>query len=303
MAVPVTTALSITAALAVTEYTDPACPWAWGTEPKLRWLRLRLATSGTPVRWRRVFGILFDEGDDPAPDPDAEAAWYAGFIARVAEHTGAPHAGRLGWLTRSSWPASLAGTAALAQGDEVGALVVRRLRESTFIAGTPADDEPGIRRAVTGVPGLDVDRLLADLATAADAVRADHAETRRPCAEVLAIAEPGPHSGRAKEIDGGVRYALPTLVFAGPGGRFVVPGWRPLRQYVDAVRNAAGIQLEPGPPLTAAQALARYETVTGPELALLAGVDRAPGVAVPTANGPLWIAEDRLGSWERAWDR
>ncbi|RLK58279.1 DsbA family oxidoreductase [Actinokineospora cianjurensis] len=291
------------AALAVTEYTDPACPWAWGTEPKLRWLRQRLGRAGAPVRWRRVFGILFDDGDDPAPDPAAEARWYNGFIAEVAAHTGAPHADRLAWLTRSSLPASLAGKAAETQGADVAERVVRRLRESTFIAGTPADDEPGIRHAVTGVPGLDVDRLVTDLAGATDAVRADHAETRRPCDKVLAVNGPGPHSGQAKELDEGIRYALPTLVLTGAGGSFVVPGWRPLREYVDAVHAASGIALPPEPPLTAEDALAHYETLTGPELSLLAGTDRAPGVEVPTANGPLWIAEDRLARWERAWSR
>jgi protein-disulfide isomerase-like protein with CxxC motif len=57
----------------VTEFTDPACPWAWGSEPVFRLLRHGLASH---LRWRRVFGILFDEDDDPAPDPDAEARWY-----------------------------------------------------------------------------------------------------------------------------------------------------------------------------------------------------------------------------------
>ncbi|CAL9341683.1 hypothetical protein SUDANB174_00282 [Streptomyces sp. enrichment culture] len=50
----------------VVEYTDPLCPWAWGSEPALRRLRAALPAG---VRWRRVFGILFDEDDDPAPAP------------------------------------------------------------------------------------------------------------------------------------------------------------------------------------------------------------------------------------------
>lgn len=29
--------------LTVVEFTDPACPWAWGSEPKFRWLRTALA--------------------------------------------------------------------------------------------------------------------------------------------------------------------------------------------------------------------------------------------------------------------
>jgi protein-disulfide isomerase-like protein with CxxC motif len=59
--------------LEVVEYTDPLCPWAWGSEPTFRRMREVL---GPEVRWRRVFGILFDTDDDPPPDPDAETAWY-----------------------------------------------------------------------------------------------------------------------------------------------------------------------------------------------------------------------------------
>ena len=46
----------------IVEYTDPACPWAWGSEPKFRRLRDGL---GPGAVWRRVFGILFDEGEPP----------------------------------------------------------------------------------------------------------------------------------------------------------------------------------------------------------------------------------------------
>ncbi len=72
----------MSADLTVTEYTDPACPWAWGSEPKFRGLRELLATAGDAVVWRRVYGILFDEGEQPPPDPAAEAAWYLEELAR-----------------------------------------------------------------------------------------------------------------------------------------------------------------------------------------------------------------------------
>ncbi|KAK1177201.1 DsbA family protein [Streptomyces sp. NBS 14/10] len=68
--------------LRITEFTDAACPWAWGSEPAFRLLR---HTLGPLAEWRRVFGVLFGE---------------------VAGHTGAPYAHRLRWLTRSSWPAA-----------------------------------------------------------------------------------------------------------------------------------------------------------------------------------------------------
>ena len=276
--------------LSVVEFTDPACPWAWGSEPKFRWLRAALdGLAG----WRRVYGILFDDDDDPAPDPDAEAAWYHGYIAEIATHTRAPYAGRLRWVARSSWPASLTAKAAEAQGPEVAELVLRRLRETTFVLGAPADSVEAVLAAVTGVPGLDHARLARGLATGEvrSAVRRDWAETREPFPELLTAEGPGPHPGRAKEVGEWHRFALPTLVFNGPGGQAVVPGWRELGEYVDAATGVApGLDLSV-PLRTAAELLERHRSVTGPELALLAGsADPPPGaVRVESANGPVWL--------------
>ena len=103
----------MTGLLRVTEYTDPACPWAWGSEPKFRWLQGVLASAGPGVvSWRVVFGILFDDGEPPAPDPSAEAAWYLEELREISGHTGAPGPGKLEWVTATSWPASLAAKAA-----------------------------------------------------------------------------------------------------------------------------------------------------------------------------------------------
>ncbi|GAA3526627.1 hypothetical protein GCM10022222_07020 [Amycolatopsis ultiminotia] len=288
----------MTPALEIVEYTDPACPWAWGSEPKFRLLRV-LLEARLDLRWRRVFGILFDDDEDPAPDPGAEAAWYATFIDGVTTHTGAPKAPQLSWVAETSWPASLAAKAAEAQGETVAELVLRRLRETTFVLGAPADDADRVLAAVRDLPGLDLDALHTAMTSdeIRTAVREDWRETRRPCPEVMGIAAPGPHSGRAKHLEHHVRYALPTLTVAGDGGRFVVPGWRPLHEYLDAIHAATGADLPAAPPLEAAPALARFGSLTGPELELLTG-DREPpsgAVAVPTGNGPLWI---RPGSWE-----
>ncbi|MFF2847246.1 DsbA family protein [Streptomyces sp. NPDC058001] len=276
--------------LRVTEFTDPACPWAWGAEPVFRLLR----HSWDPyVRWRRVFGILFDENDDPAPDPDAEARWYEGFVRGVAEHTRAPYAPRLHRLTRTSWPASLAAKSAQAQGGEVAERVLRRLRETTFVLGTPADTPAGVEDALRGLPGLDLPRLLTalDSTEARAAVRADWAETRAPLPDVLDLEGPGPHPGRAKEVGDGYRYALPTLLFEGPGGRKCVPGWQPLDAYAEAADAVAGGPLPRPGRLAPEAALTRWQTLTGPELALLTGEFTPPAdaVRVETGNGPLWL--------------
>ncbi|WP_329459245.1 DsbA family protein [Streptomyces sp. NBC_01497] len=277
-------------ALTVTEFTDPACPWAWGSEPALRLLG---HTLGPLWRWRRVFGILFDEDDDEAPDPSAEARWYDGFIREVAAHTGAPYPEALRWLTRSSWPASAAAKAAETQGREVGERVLRRLRESTFVHGTPADTADGIRWAVTGVPGLDVGRLMDEAASAATraAVAADRAQARRPIAEVVGLDGDGPHPGGAKELARGRRYALPTLLFEGPGGRVCAPGWQSFDAFLAAAGRAAGSSAQRAARPSASAALERWRSLSGPELALLTREQAPPrdAVRIRTAGGPLWL--------------
>lgn len=275
----------------VVEFTDPACPWAWGSEPTFRRLRLLLAGR---VTWRRVFGILFDTDDDPAPDPAAELAWYRRHLTEIATHTHAPVPVRLEWLTQTSWPASLAAKAAQAQGSEVAERVLRRLRESTFVLGRPADTPDRALAAVAGVHGLDVARLADDARSTAvhEAVRRDRAETRRPWPELLALAASGPHPGRAKETDDGYRFALPTLLFTGPAGRVAVPGWRPPSEYVAAVQRVAPDVCPAWSALAPCEALERFPTLTGPELRQLTGGVDAPrnAVALNTGNGPLWLS-------------
>ncbi|MFJ1977016.1 DsbA family oxidoreductase [Streptomyces albogriseolus] len=277
--------------LEVVEYTDPFCPWSWGAEPVLRLLR---TTLDGRVRWRRVFCVLFDEDDDPAPDPAAETAWYARYVADISAHTRAPRAPRLSRVAASSWPSSLVAAAAELQGGTVADRVLRRLRETVFVRGMPADTPELALTAARGVPGLDEERLAADAASEAvrERVRSDRAEARRPVPEVRSAAGGSPHPGAAKETpDGGYRYALPTLLLRTPGTYRAVPGWRPYQAYAEAV----GL-LRPGLPtdpvtLSADRALEHYRSLTGPERELLTHGPWPPAgvVRVETGNGPLWL--------------
>ncbi|MFJ9519825.1 hypothetical protein ACIRPK_16380 [Kitasatospora sp. NPDC101801] len=282
--------------LEVVEYTDPACPWAWGSEPKVRALLRALAGAADH---RRVFGILFDEDDDPAPDPAAETAWYARYVEGITAHTGAPRAAGLRWVAASSWPASLAAAAAEAQGPLVAEWVLRRLRETAFVLGEPADTPARVRAALHGVPGLYLDRLAADAGSAAvlERVRADRAETRRPIPEVVGLRGPGPHPGAAKETEDGHRYALPTLLFVGPAGRRAVPGWRPLVEYLAAARAVCpGLVPRQDAP-TAAMLMERYRSVSASELDSAEGAVPVGAVRVETAGEALFLhPTERSGS-------
>ncbi|WP_037915297.1 DsbA family oxidoreductase [Actinacidiphila yeochonensis] len=277
--------------LEVVEFTDPLCPWAWGSEPAFRLLRAALAGR---ARFRRVYGMLFDDGDDPAPDPAAETAWYARHVAEISATTGAPYAARLRRVAASSWPAARVAKAAELQGPAVATRVLRRLRETVFVTGDPADTPELALAAVCGVPGLDHGRLAADAASpeVLERLRADHAEARGPVPEVLSVDSDSPHPGAARETpDGALRYALPTLLLRTPAGRAVVPGWRPFAAYAEAVDRLCPGALRPPAPRPAAEALEVHRSLTEPERRVLAtGAWPPPGaVEVATGNGPLWL--------------
>lgn len=281
--------------LEVVEYTDPMCPWAWGSEPVFR--RLRTALAGT-VRWRRAYAVLFDdEVDDPAPDPAAETAWYAGYVEQICSHTGAPRAAVLSRVAASSWPSSLVAVAAELQGADVAERVLRRLRETVFVLGEPADTLDSAVAATRGVPGLDTDRLRSDAASGGvrERVRADRAEARRPVPEVRSVQSESPHPGAAKETsDGGFRYALPTLLVRAPSGHRAVPGWRPYAAYAAVFEELRPGLLAPSAPPSPAEALERDRSLTEPERELLAEGPWPPPGAVPvrTANGHVWLHPD-----------
>jgi predicted DsbA family dithiol-disulfide isomerase len=275
----------------VVEYTDPLCPWAWGSEPVFR--RLRAALAGR-VRWRRAYAILFDHDDDPPPDPAAETAWYARYVAEISSHTLAPRAVRLSRMPASSWPSSLVAKAAVPQGEEVAERVLRRLRESVFVHGEPADTTESALSAVRGVPGLDPRLLAVDAASEAvlEQVRVDRVEARRPVAEVLSVRGGSPHPGAAKETaEGGHRYALPTLLVRAAGEYRVVPGLRPFEEYAAAVEELSPGLLTIPDPLSPADALDRHRSLTDPERLLLTeGPWPPPGaLRVDTGNGPLCL--------------
>ncbi|WP_218025993.1 DsbA family oxidoreductase [Nocardia miyunensis] len=281
--------------LAVVEYTDPVCPWAWGSEPTFRRLRLGLPEAS----WRRVFGILFDTDDDPAPDPHAELLWYRERLAGIGAHTNAPMA-ELAWMTSTSRPASWAAKAAEAQGGAVADRVLRRLRESAFVLGRPADTTERALAATAGVASLDHARLAADIDDPAvhEAVSRDWAETRQPLPDVLDIDAPGPHNGRAKETFDGHRYAFPTLVFHGRLGHAVVAGWHPYEDYLAAVR-AVEPELAPAAnALDPAAALERFGSLTEPELMALTGFRAAPeyAVAVTVGGATVWLHPDEAAT-------
>ena len=120
---------------------------------------------------------------------------------------------------------------------------------------------------------------------------------------MVGLREPAPCPGAAEHDGDHLRYEFPTLVFDGPEGSVVVPGWRSLSTYVAAIdRVAPGVALGSGVPLDADAALRHFGSLTRPELVLLTGRDEAPTAAheVATATGPLWVLPSEAAA--RGWD-
>ena len=282
----------------VVEYTDPGCVWSWGSEPQLRWLRHRY---GAQLAWRRVLGVQVDrlELGHPGLDPVADAETFRAQWLGVAEHTQAPVPIRLRWMHRSTRPAAEAAHAAALQGPAVADRVLRRLREAVFLTGRPADEPARIAEAVQGADGVDVERLLTDLADPAVLARVedDFEETRAPHRDVLDRSGPGPNPGAARPDGAGrLRYGFPTLILRGPGGEQVVSGWRTIEELAEAVQGAGARPIDTGAPIDPDEALARYRTLTVRDLELLTGGREPVGaVVVPTATTPVWAHPDEAG--------
>jgi predicted DsbA family dithiol-disulfide isomerase len=263
--------------ISVVEYTDPACSWAWGTEPKLRLLRWRYDDR---LDWRLVLGGLIGdmnkrvENFDPVRMGPSQSRYWKG----AYQHTGMTYPVKLEWMPWSTEPAGKAVKAAELQSSEIGERVLRRMRESIFIYGRPADTPERILDEVRGVAELDEDTFAADFAgeIAEKAFREDWEETRRPNAYVMNLEGDWPGIGNMKESEGHRRYAFPTIIFKGPDGEATVPGWCAYEEYEQAMETAAkGSTANPRSDPTPDEVFARWPTATQKELDTLCG-GRAP---------------------------
>ncbi|MEX0873357.1 MAG: DsbA family protein [Actinomycetota bacterium] len=262
----------------VVEFTDPGCSWAWGTEPKLRLLQWRY---GDRLSWRRVLGGLIGDMNNYRPDfdPVRAAAKYIDYWHGAYRYTGMTYPVHLQWMYTSTEPAGKAVKAAEQQSDEAGALVLRRLRESTFVFGLPADNAERILDAVKGVDGLDLERFRADLNAeiVAKEFREDWEETRRPNDYVMTLEGDRPGIGRAKNTEGHWRFVFPTVIFRGPQGEATVPGWCEYEEYVAAMESVApGSTAQPKKDPTPAEVFATWPTAARKELDVLCGEGAEP---------------------------
>src|SRR4051812_45958879 len=186
-------------------YTDPACSWSWGSEPKLRRLMWEF---GEEVRFTWVMGGLA-RSYEPDRYWDLVTEWLD-----VAGESGMPVDARL-WSRNpiaSTYPACQAVKAAAEQGADAAYRYLRRLREGLMTERKKLDHAEALI-GEAGPVGLDVERFRIDLRSNAitEAFAADLDEVRNPPDEARA-------AGKISETEGNERVSFPSAVFRGEDG-------------------------------------------------------------------------------------
>jgi 2-hydroxychromene-2-carboxylate isomerase len=217
----------------VVHYTDPSCPWAYSAEPFMRALEWRY---GDGLSWRLVtIGLREDTADlerrgtTPASRVDGWR-WYSetfGMPLLTAPRARLVASGR---MCRAVKAAGL-------QGEAAGRGMLRGVRMAWFTSPLLLDEDEAFAEVAAGVPGLDPDRLLRDLADPAveEAYQADRAEAR----SAAGVGDPAIAQERAAAFDGGARFTAPSLVFRHGGGTLVAGGFQSFEAYDVCVANLA----------------------------------------------------------------
>jgi predicted DsbA family dithiol-disulfide isomerase len=270
-------------------YTDPACSWSWGSEPKLRRLMWEFSDQLSFV-W--VMGGLAREYGPDYRDEEGRIGFGSDCFADLMAHwldvgaeTRMPIDPRL-WTRSpiaSSYPACQAAKAASEQGGEAAYRYLRRLREGLMVERRKLDHAEALV-AAAGEVGLDVPRFRIDLGSHAivEAFAADLEEVRDPPDEAI-------EAGMVKVTERNRRVSFPSAAFVGADeGKSGVWGWQPYDAYRKAAIDA-GAEIVEERPAEPVEAIERFGRCATRELEELTGKPR------PVLEAELWA---RARDWE-----
>jgi predicted DsbA family dithiol-disulfide isomerase len=286
------------ARVAVTMFSDAACPWAYSVCPSLRVVEWRY---GDQLEWRLVLIGLTERA------------------SQYVERGYTPLRGALGQVQfrRYGMPFSpqpkerVSGTARACRAVVAARLlwpgsewrVFRALQLANFTTPLLLDDDAQLGAVLAPLPGVEADeviRLLDDPAVT-EAYEGDRAETRSAAGSAAEL------QGKTATTDGPVRFTAPSLLFERDGVRLVAGGFQTIEAYDVLVAN-----LDPGlvrqtPPDGPAPLLERFpdglttqevaallargnDPVDRPaaENALLELVDAGTAVRTPVGDDALW---------------
>lgn len=217
--------------LTITEYTDPACPFAWSAEPsrwRLRWL------YGDQLRWRlRMVGLSRtpEEYTDKGFTPERLTAG----MKALADRYGMPMDTSERPRMSATLPACRAVVAARLNAPEREAALLRSLRVLHFSAWL-LDDPETIAAAATraGIDPAELERWIAEPETER-LLDEDLRAARTPTPAALALPQ------KLARTDDGWRYTCPSyeVVRDRDGAGLSAPGMQPTLAYEVVIANLA----------------------------------------------------------------
>jgi predicted DsbA family dithiol-disulfide isomerase len=236
------------AAVCITEYTDPGCPWAYSAEPfrrRLSWL------YGDALEWKvRLVGLADspDEYVERGFTPEKQSRAFAA----IARDHGMPIDTSLRRRMAATVPACRAVVAARLHAPERMRALLRRLRVRHF-AGELLDEPATIAAAArdAGIDPGDLDRWIAGDDVEA-ALRQDMVAARDPIDAARVLDE------KLANWSGGRRYTCPSyeIVRVSDGVRIAVPGFQPFAVYDVVTANLVPGVERRDPPASVEQVLA-----------------------------------------------
>jgi protein-disulfide isomerase-like protein with CxxC motif len=232
--------------IAVTEFTDPGCPWAYSESPALAVLRWRYREQ---LDWRLVTIGLAEDADvyvERGYSPTRMTVGNTTF-RRYGMPILAEPRDRVAATARAC--RAIVATRRLDPPRERD--VLRALQLGWFTSTLVLDRDEDIAQALEVVAGLDIAAVIAaidDEQTLA-AYEQDKRETR--------TAEGGPthFQGKARQTDGPVRFSAPSLVFESGGRRLEAGGFQPIEAYDVLIANLDPTLERHAPPEQASEAL------------------------------------------------
>ncbi len=265
----------LAAAVRITEFTDPACPWAYSAEPfrrRLDWL------YGDSLEWDVALVGLSDSPEhylEMGFTPERQSAAFR----RIAHDHGMPIDTAVRPRMAASLPACRAVVAARLNAPDRTRRLLRRLRVRNF-SGELLDEPATLEGAAAdaGIAIADLHMWMLESATE-EALAADMEAARRPMPAALVLDD------RLANWSGGRRYTCPSYEMErlSDGVRISIPGFQPF-----AVYDVVTANLVPG--IRRAEPPASVEEVlrwTGTPLA-------TKEVAV-VCDIPLDVAREELG--------
>jgi len=219
----------MTAAIRVTHFSDPGCPFAYSALPYLTALRWRY---GDQLAWRHVMIGLAERREQYA------RRGYTPLRAMLGQQRFRAYGMPFGRVAKPAVAATTRACRAVVAvrltAPEHEWAVFRSLQVTQFTTPLVLDEDAALRDALERVPGVDADAVLARL-DAPDVVAAyetDRAEAR------TAAGGPTEFQGKAADTDGAVRFTAPSLVFTTDDGRRLeAGGFQPLEAYDVCIAN------------------------------------------------------------------